>query len=73
MPRIKSSAGDTDISLNSIRVDDGNLVIKGKMGVWDADVVVTPKEALSIARMMLSRTVVLYVLRLPYLLLTKRA
>lgn len=72
MPKITSSAGDMDMSLVSIGVEKDNMVMKGKMGVWDSKIIVTPQEAAKMAGMMLNPAVILYILKLPFLLLKKK-
>ena len=72
MPKITSSAGNMDMSLVSIGVENDNMVMKGKMGVWDSKIVVTPQETAQMAGMMLKPAVILYILKLPFLLLKKK-
>jgi hypothetical protein len=72
MPKIVSSAGEMQMSLVSVGVEGDNMVMKGKMGVWDSKVIVTPKEALQMAGLMINVSVILYVLKLPFLLLKKK-
>jgi len=72
MPKIVSSAGEMDMSLVSVGVEGDNIVMKGKMGVWDSKITVTPHEAAKMAGMMISFSLVLYVLKLPFLLLKKK-
>lgn len=72
MPKIVSSAGEMEMSLVSIGVEGDNIVMKGKMGVWDSTISVTPREALKMAGMMLSLSLILYVLKLPFLILTEK-
>ena len=72
MPKIVSSAGEMDMSLVSMNVEGDNIVMKGKMGVWDSKITVTPQEAAKMAGMMISFSLILYVLKLPFLLLKKK-
>jgi len=72
MPKIISSAGEMDMSLVAIGVEGDNIVMKGKMGVWDAKVVVTPQEALKTAGMMLNFSLLFYIIKLPFLLVKQR-
>jgi len=72
MPKIVSSAGEMDMSLLEIGVEGDNIVMKGKMGVWDSKITVTPQEAGKMAGMMISFSLILYVLKLPFLLLKKK-
>lgn len=72
MPKIVSSAGEMDMSLVSIGVEGDNIVMKGKMGVWDSKITVTPQEAAKMAGMMLKFSLILYIFKLPFLLLKKK-
>jgi hypothetical protein len=72
MPKIVSSAGEMDMSLLEIGVEGDNIVMKGKMGVWDSKITVTPQEAAQMAGMMISFSLILYILKLPFLLLKKK-
>ena len=60
------------MSLVSVGVEGDNIVMKGKMGVWDSKITVTPQEAAKMAGMMISFSLILYVLKLPFLLLKKK-
>jgi hypothetical protein len=72
MPRIVSSAGEIEVSLVSIGVEGDNIVMKAKMGVWDSTISVTPREALKMAGMMLNVSFILYIVKLPFLILKKK-
>lgn len=65
---IKSMAGDFEISIVRFETEDGHLVMVGKMGVWDARTYVTPRELVTVLGKLLNPAVLLYLLRLPYLL-----
>ena len=65
---IKSMAGDFEISIVRFETEDGHLVMVGKMGVWDARAYVTPRELVAVLGKLLNPAVLLYLLRLPYLL-----
>ena len=61
-----------EMFVTSVEVKNKDLMMKGKMGVWDATVLVTPEEASSMARMLLKVPVVLYVMRLPFRRLSRK-
>jgi hypothetical protein len=61
-----------EMSLVSIGVEKENMVMKGKMGVWDSKIIVTPEEALRMAGMMLKPAVILYIFKLPFLFFKKK-
>jgi hypothetical protein len=72
MAKIVSSAGEMEMSLLSIKVEGRNITMKGKMGVWDAKVTVSPEEALRVVRMMLKLSLIVYIFKLPFLPLKRK-
>ena len=72
MAKIVSSAGEMEMSLVSVGIAGDNIVMKGKMGVWDAKVFISPEEALKTIGMMLNLSLILYTFKLPLLLLRKK-
>lgn len=66
---IKSLAGEFEVDISRFEMENGQLVIVGKMGVWDARTYVTAREALSVMRKLLSPVVIFFFLRMPVLLL----
>ena len=72
MPKIISSAGEMQMSLVSIEIEDDNILMKGKMGVWDSKIYISPKEAAKMAGMMFNVSLVLYIFKLPFLLLKNK-
>ena len=66
---IKSMAGDFNVSIDKFEIEQGQLVMVGKMGVWEARTYLTPHDVLGFVGKLLSPSVLLYVLRLPYLLI----
>jgi hypothetical protein len=72
MAKIVSSAGEMEMSLVSVGIEGDNIVMKGKMGVWDAKVFISPEEALKTIGMMLNLSLILYTFKLPLLLLRKK-
>jgi hypothetical protein len=64
---IKSPAGEFPITIERFEVEGSELVIVGKMGVWDARTHLTPRDFLHVARKLLfSPAVLLYALRAPF-------
>jgi hypothetical protein len=64
---IRSLAGDFDISIKRFEVENGRLVVVGTMGVWDARTYISPRELIFVLGKLMRFSVLLYVLRLPYL------
>lgn len=64
---IKSPAGEFPITIERFEVEGNELVIVGKMGVWDARTHVGPRDFLSILRkLVLSPAVLLFTLKAPF-------
>jgi hypothetical protein len=66
---IKSLAGDFEVTISKFESENGQLVMVGKMGVWDARTYITAREALGVMFKLLSPVVIFFVLRMPVLLL----
>jgi hypothetical protein len=64
---IKSPAGEFPITIDKFEVEGKELVIVGKMGVWEARTYVGGRDFLKIlAKLLLSPTVLLYALKAPF-------
>ena len=70
---IRSMAGDFEISIDRFETEDGRLVMVGQMGVWAARTYISPRELVGVFGKLLRPTVLLYLLRLPYLAFSKKA
>jgi hypothetical protein len=71
---IKSPAGEFPITIERFEIDDGQLVIVGKMGVWDARTYVDARDFLRIVgKLIFSPAVLLFGLRAPFTAGRKRA
>lgn len=69
---IKSQAGDFTIDVQHFEVEGRDLVLVGKMGVWDARLYMKPREVVSFGWKLLSRLQTLfYIVRLPLLVLRR--
>lgn len=66
---IKSPAGEFPIEIARFETEGGFLVMVGKMGVWDARTYITPRELLGVVGKLLSPVVLMYLVRLPFLLI----
>jgi hypothetical protein len=70
---IKSPAGEFPITIERFEIDHGNLVIVGRMGVWDARTHVPPRDFLAVlGKLFLSPAVLLYALKAPFLAIRRR-
>jgi hypothetical protein len=71
---IKSPAGDFPISIDGFETQNGELIIVGRMGVWDARTHVSAGEFLRlIGKLFLSPAVLLFALKAPLLAFRARA
>lgn len=61
-----SQAGEMAVTLKDVTSEGNELVIVGQMGVWDSRIVVSADEALSILRLMLRPSVILFILKAPF-------
>ncbi|MEX2129606.1 MAG: hypothetical protein WD871_15385 [Xanthobacteraceae bacterium] len=65
---IKSPAGEFPITIDSFQIEQGELIIVGRMGVWDARTHVGAGEFLRLlGKLLLSPAVILFALRAPFL------
>ena len=65
---IKSPAGEFPITIDRFEVESGELIIVGRMGVWDARTHVGAGEFLKlIGKLFFSPTVLFYTLKAPFL------
>ena len=71
---IRSPAGEFGFEIETLRIEDREIVLSGKMGVWEAETHVTQDDFLKLLGLMLFRARFwLFVLRLPrYALLGTR-
>jgi hypothetical protein len=70
---IKSPAGEFPITIDAFEIEKGELVIVGRMGVWDARTHVGAGEFLRLlCKLFLSPTILLYLFKAPFLALRNR-
>jgi hypothetical protein len=71
---IKSPAGEFPITIERFEIEGSELVIVGKMGVWDARTHVEPRDFLQIlGKLFLSPSVLLYALKAPFIAIRQRS
>ena len=64
---IQSQAGDFEIDIKSFEREGDDLVMLGAMGVWEARTHVTPRDAASLLRIVVTSPAFWgFVLRLPF-------
>lgn len=70
---IKSPAGEFSITIDRFEIENTELVIVGRMGVWDARTYVSARDFLSVlGKLFLSPAVILYALKAPFLALRQK-
>ncbi len=70
---IKSPAGEFPITIEGFETESGELIIVGRMGVWDARTHIGSGEFLRLlCKLFFSPTVLLYALRAPFLALRNK-
>lgn len=71
---IKSPAGEFPITIERFEVEQDELVIVGRMGVWDARTHVPPSDFFSVlGKLIFSPAVLLYALRAPFFMLRRKS
>jgi len=66
MAIMKSPAGDMEVQFKSVGTDGTQLVMEGKFGVWDSQILLGPEETRRLIGMALKPSVILYVMKLPF-------
>ncbi len=51
--RIVTGAGEFETKIERIVKEHGNIVMIGKMGYWEAKLILNPKEAMNLAKQMI--------------------
>ncbi|MFQ5843120.1 MAG: hypothetical protein ACE5I8_11875 [Thermodesulfobacteriota bacterium] len=67
--RISSSIGTFDLDITGVKIEGRNLVVAGKMGVWEgARMVLTPPDMAFMVRKSFQPSFLLYIVRFPLIL-----
>jgi hypothetical protein len=70
---IRSPAGEFPITIDRFEVEGDELVIVGRMGVWDARTHVPPRDFFAVlGKLVFSPSVLGYALRAPFFVLRRR-
>ncbi len=64
--KLISPMGMYDLTAEELSVEEEGLVLKGKMGVWEARTTFTPRDLRQIAGLMLRPRVLRYLLAAPF-------
>lgn len=64
MMKITSPAGELSLSLNNLEVRDEALVLKGSMGIWDAEGILDREDVITMMKLLLRPLVLFHLLKL---------
>ncbi len=64
MAKLIHATGELEVTIKDIALKEGQLVIQGKMGVWDANIFVPREEVGQLARLVVMRpSILLFLLK----------
>jgi hypothetical protein len=72
MARMVSPAGDMEVTFLQVDGLKNQIVVVSKFGVWDSKIYLSPGEVAHIIRLMLKPSVLLFLLRFPFLFIGSR-
>ena len=72
MAQMVSPAGDMEVHITHLGTAKGQLFMSGQIGVWDSQIYFSPKEVVSMAKLILSPPIVKYMVVLPFVLLAEK-
>lgn len=61
--KVVSPAGEFEIKVNESSVEDGKIVIKGQMGVWDSNIYMDTSDVIKLTRIFLTPRVIWHLLK----------
>ncbi len=64
--KVVSPAGEFEMTLEEADVEEGRVVVRGRMGVWDANIYMEPSDLASFFTIMLRPKVFMFLLSLPF-------
>jgi len=63
--KVISPAGEFEIFINESLLENGQIVLKGQMGVWDSRIYLKPKDILILLSVLCKPQIILYFIKLP--------
>jgi hypothetical protein len=72
MAELVHPRGNLKMSIEGMDVDGQTMCVNGKMGVWTAQIRLSPREVIALFGLLLQPRVILYVLSLPVMLVRAR-
>lgn len=61
--KVVSPAGEFEIKVNESSVEDGKIVIKGQMGVWDSNIYMEVSDVIKLTRLFLNPRIMWHLLK----------
>lgn len=65
--RVLSGAGEFELTIDRVYKRGRDLIMVGKMGVWESETIVTPEEFADIMRVSASPSIMALILKLPFM------
>jgi hypothetical protein len=72
MARMDSPAGEMEVIFLRITGVKSQMVVTSKFGVWDSKIYFSPDELAHVIRLMLNSSVILFLLRFPFVFISRR-
>ncbi len=72
MARMDSPAGEMEVTFLRITGVKNQMVVTSKFGAWDSKIYFPPEELAHVIRLMLNSSVILFLLRLPFVFISRR-
>lgn len=70
--KVVSPAGEFEITIQNASIEDGFVVLKGQMGVWDSKIYLSPGDLGLFISIFLRPSIIAFLLKLPFAALFKR-
>lgn len=71
MAKMVSPAGEMQVKMLSISATKDQMVISARFGAWDSQVYFSVDEVSHLIRLMLNSSVILYLLRFPFIYMSR--
>lgn len=63
--KVISPAGEFEIFINDSYLEDGYIILKGQMGVWDSKIYLKPRDLLIFISVLCKLHIIIFFLKLP--------
>jgi len=61
--KVVSPAGEFEIKVHESSIEDGKIVIKGQMGVWDSNIYMDISDVIKLTRIFLNPRIIWHLLK----------